>query len=504
MGNIFKISEWIRKNRIEILTVSLILIFASFLRFYRLDAYMNFLGDEGRDALMVQRILIDHDFPLLGPPTSVGNIYLGPIYYYMMAVSMAIFWLNPVAATGMVAIIGVATVALIYYLARAWFGKIPAALSAALYAISPVVIASSRSSWNPSPAPFFTLLAFLGFYQARKGRNFRWLILTGGALAAALQMHYLTLILLPVFIILWLYELFLNINKGRLQKYFFSGTLLAVLLFLFLMLPLVIFDFRYNFLNYRAIIALFGARDVVVSADISQSLDSALFVYKDQLIGRYMTAENIWLTSAVAVLVILPFFAILKRKIFDKWLYLALGIWLIIGILGLSFYRGEIYDHYLCFLNPAPYFLLGGLIKNLNHKWQIVAAVVLLAVLGFLNLQKNPLLLPPNNQLARTQEVAQFIIRESGSKPFNFALIADRNYDSAYQFYLGLYGHKPKIVPLEVTGQMFVVCEDIFCDPVHNPKYEIVAFGWSKVDKVFNVAGVRVYRLVPNPSGNPS
>ena len=93
------------------------------------------------------------------------------------------------------------------------------------------------------------------------------------------------------------------------------------------------------------------------------------------------------------------------------------------------------------------------------------------------NLQINPLLQNPNRQLQRTQEVSKFVIKESGDKPFNFALLAERNYDAAYQFYLDQYRHNPKQLPFEKTDQLFVVCEDAVCNPVGNAKYEIAAFG---------------------------
>src|SRR3990167_4395549 len=144
---------WIKNNRLEFILILLILLIAAFLRFYRLPEYMTFLGDEGRDAIVIKEILVDHDFPLLGPVTSIGNMYLGPLYYYMMAVPMAIFWLNPVAAAGMVAIITTAAVGLIYYLGKSWFGFWAGVLSSFLYAISPVNINYGRSSWNPNPAP---------------------------------------------------------------------------------------------------------------------------------------------------------------------------------------------------------------------------------------------------------------------------------------------------------------------------------------------------------------
>src|SRR4051812_17758872 len=115
--------NWIKKNRLEFSLFLLLILITLGLRLYRIDAYMTFLGDEGRDALMMKRILTTFDIPLLGPPTSIGNMYLGPLYYYMMAVSMAIWWLNPIAAAVMVALIGTATVGLIYYFSRNWFGK---------------------------------------------------------------------------------------------------------------------------------------------------------------------------------------------------------------------------------------------------------------------------------------------------------------------------------------------------------------------------------------------
>src|SRR3989338_10588349 len=185
----------IKRNKIEFFIILTILFFATFLRFYQIDGYMNFLGDEGRDALIIKRLLEEGNVPFIGPPTSVGNIYLGPLYYYMMTIPMAVFWLNPVAAAGMVALIGTLTVGLVYFLTREWFGKTAAFVAGFLYAVSTVNIIYSRSSWNPNPVPFFTLLSFIGIYLSHKYKNYKWLLLTGVSFAFALQMHYITLLL---------------------------------------------------------------------------------------------------------------------------------------------------------------------------------------------------------------------------------------------------------------------------------------------------------------------
>lgn len=486
----------LKDQKIFFLAFLVILFLAAFLRFYKLDAYMTFLGDEGRDALAIKKILVDHDLPFIGPPTSVGNIYLGPLYYYMMAIPMAIFWLNPVAATGMVALIGTATVAFIYYLGKVWIGKVPGLIAAFLYTISPVTITYSRSSWNPNPTPFFALLGIWSLYKAHKSRDFRWFILTGAALAAALQMHYLALLLLPIFVILWLYELFTKIRGKLNSRYFLVGTIGGIVAFWLLMLPLVLFDFKHDFLNFRAITELLTSRESV-SFNFVATFFRIPNIYINNLIGRYITSEVWPLTLAVLLLVIFP---LLKVR---RWPQFALGIWLTLGIVGLAFYKSTIYDHYLGFLNPVPFLLLGTSFIFIKNHYLKIIFLFLLILLTIVNLQKNPLRFAPNNQLGRTQDVAKFIIRQSNNQPFNFALLAKNNYDAAYQFYLEIFSHKPKQVPFEITDQLFVVCEDPVCNPINHPKYEIAAFGWAKIEKEEEFSGVKVFKLVHNPSGRP-
>lgn len=481
-----------------------VLVLATFLRFYRLSEYMTFLGDEGRDAIIVKNILVDHHFPLIGPPTSVGNIYLGPLYYYMMAVPMAIFWLNPVAAAGMNALLGVATVAFIYYLGKIWFNRLAGLTAAYLYAISTVTIIYSRSSWNPNPAPLFALTAIFGLYKLHSTGNFLWLALTGLAVGGALHMHYLAAILLLVAGVLWLYEVIYKKSMKLKIRNLISGTLAGIFSFIFVMSPLVWFDLRHNFLNYRAIKELLGAGSAVKS-DVFTNISKIPDLYSYNLIGRYLASENLILIIVLSLLIII---VVLYKLSWSNYPKIALAVWLIVGLLGLSFYQQNIYDHYLGFLNPVPFLLLGSTTlfaeALVSKKWLGYGAVgVLMVFLTVVNIQNNPLGRSPNNQLKRTQEVARFVIDKSEGKEFNFALIAKSNYDSAYQFYLDLYGSKPKQVPFYKTAQLFVVCEDAVCDPTHSPKYEVAAFGWSKIEWEKEYYGVKIYKLVSNPSGKP-
>src|SRR5579859_4677824 len=153
-----KIKSFINKNRTEFFILVAILLIGAFVRLYKIDGYMTFLGDEGRDVIIVRRLLIEHHPPLIGPGTSIGNMYLGPAYYYMMAIPLLFANFNPVGPAIFIALLGIVTIFFLWFVTREWFGKIAGLTSALLFAISPVVIFYSRSSWNPNIMPFFSLL----------------------------------------------------------------------------------------------------------------------------------------------------------------------------------------------------------------------------------------------------------------------------------------------------------------------------------------------------------
>ncbi|MDO8429474.1 MAG: glycosyltransferase family 39 protein, partial [Candidatus Daviesbacteria bacterium] len=293
MSNIFK---KIQNNRLELLILLIILTIAIFLRFFRLSEYMTFLGDEGRDALIVKRILTQGDIPFIGPPSSVGNLYLGPFYYYLMALSMSIFWLNPVASAGMVALIGSLTVFLIYYFGRLLFNNWTGLVAALLYAISPITINYSRSSWNPNPAPFFAILTFISLYKAHLSGSRVWLFWCGVFLSGAVQMHYLTLPLLPAVLVFWI----IKCHFQKLSKSFFTTSILALILgFNLTLLPWWLFELKHNFVNLRGIKEIFFGTQSSVGFNLFIYLEKTFNTTLYVLIGDYLAGNNFLISLSV-------------------------------------------------------------------------------------------------------------------------------------------------------------------------------------------------------------
>src|SRR3972149_8289999 len=83
-------------KKAELLLLIALIATAIFFRFWQLRDYVVFLGDEGRDMIVMRDIFINKRLPFLGPTASVGGFYLGPIYYWMAAPFLLLWGFDPV------------------------------------------------------------------------------------------------------------------------------------------------------------------------------------------------------------------------------------------------------------------------------------------------------------------------------------------------------------------------------------------------------------------------
>ncbi len=512
--------NWCVAHKSEAFILALILFVAAFCRLYRIGDYLTFLGDEGRDVIIVRRFLTQGDIMLIGPGTSIGNMYLGPLYYYLMAPFLFIANYSPVGPAVGVALLGIFTVWFVWFVTRAWFGKTAAVVAALIYALSPTVIIYSRSSWNPNILPFFSLLAMWAIWKVWHEKQYRWIPVAAVSLAASLQSHYLALLLFMPVGIFWLLSVIEIVKNRKPYKQFLLWSVLAGVLFLILMSPLAIFDYRHNWMNFNAIKVFFTERQTTVSIKPWKALPGIfpqLSEITTRLVGGYEPEVGQWIALSVLASAFLLLngarrFAFTK----EKKAVLLLLVWLGTGLLGLALYKQQIYDHYYGFLFVIPFILIGAVLGYISHKyrfrgmWWTVAALMLLV---WVNLKASPLQYQPNRQLPRSTEVADFILNQSGTETFNFAVIAERNYEGAYQYFLDGNPRFRVIDPQNtkdtIAPQLFVACELPVekCDPTHNAKAEIANFGWSKIENTWNVSGVNIFKLVhdyPTPSSTPS
>lgn len=514
-----KVRRWFQKNKVEFLLVSLILLFSAIFRLWDVGGYLDFKGDEGRDVRVVRRLIVEFDPVLIGPRTSIGDMYLGPLYYYFIAPALAVSGLSPVGPAAFVGLLGVLTVGMVWFIGREWFGKHAGLVASSLYAVSPVVIEQTRDSWNPNVMPFFALLSVYAIWRVWSNKEWKWLVVLGVSYAFVLQSHYLGLLLSPTLGVIWLLSLRKVWSDREKRTGLIKYSLLALVIFAFLMSPLVIFDARHGWRNFASMEKFFTERQATVSAKPWNALPGLWPLWSQDLIGRVFAGKNQELGVVVAAFllvglawVLATFRKSLKESVLlvkkpGAPLFLTI-VWVLVGLIGLGIYKQNIFDHYFGFIFPAP-FLLAGLILssawNKSFKPFVVTAV---AGLILFNLVENPLRYPPNRELARTQGVAREIMRESGGRPFNFALIAERNYEEGYLYFFELLGAPvyeidPQRAGETITDQLFVVCEDYPtiekpepCNPINHAKAEIANFGWAKIEEERETRGLKLFKLV--------
>ena len=490
--------NFIKKNKLESLFILLITLLSLYLRLYRIGEFMTFLGDEGRDVRIVRDLITKGNLVFIGPRTSIGNMYLGPLYYYMMAPALFLSRLNPVGPAVLNAIIGAFTVFITYFIGRKLFNRWSGLLAALLYAVSPVAIIYSRSSWNPNPMPLFALLCVWGIYEVWQNKQYFWLPLVGIFFAFALQMHYLGLLLGPVLGLFWFLTL-ISVNKSKShseKKTFLSFTLFAFLSFFILMSPLLLFDLKHQGMNFNAFKMFFTDRQTTVNLNPARSdrfLPVILMTVSDLVLSR----QTMWAPLASVLTLVLSVWLYLK----SKWLspLKPVFVWLGFAILGLSIYKQHVYIHYLGFIYPAVYLLIGailGFLLNQKTIFRLIASVLIIFL--FTNsLIFSPVKENPNRQLQRTEQAVDLIVKEANGQPFNFGLIAKQNYDESYRYFLenkntGLVRGEDEIV-----DQLFVICEDgDSCQPEGHPDWQIAIFGPSHVVGQWQIDYLKIYRLI--------
>ena len=476
-----------------------VLTLAAFMRIYKINQYLTFLGDEGRDVLVVKRMLLDGKFTLLGPITSVGSIYMGPIYYYLMAPFLYLWNFDPTGPAVMVALLSVTTGYIIYRIGTDYFHPQVGLVAAFLYSISRLSIIYGHSSWNPNVVPFFAVFLIFSILRSLIDRRFYFLIFAGLSLGILIQLHYVTFMFFPVILVIFLF------NKNTIP---FKYWLWGIISFVTAYFPFILFELRHQFINSLGALRFIIRQNKTTPGLFLSSWWETIKDISIRVFWRPLVVQNAEITKILIAVAIILFFSsakIFSRQEKTKKAFTVLLIWLVVGILSFGLYRGAIYDYYFSSMFPLPH-LFFGIMFYLFFQRGILAKIIAVVILVFLiifNIIHSPLFIEPNNMLKNTKTIADFVLDKTNNQPYNFALIATHNSDHAYRYFLELEGMRPVTIEnpqvdpdrLTVTRQLLVICEEKICHPLGHPLWEIAGFGQAEIDGEWDVVTVKVFRL---------
>lgn len=441
-----------------LLIVMVVFLVGSFLRLYRLPDTLQFLGDQGRDALRVARVFKQGDLLFIGPVTSIGNMYLGPLYYYFMVPWLWLTYPSPLGPAYAVAVISSLGIFLIYRWGSEMLGKKAALIATICFAFSSVVIVYSRFSWNPNLAPVFGLLLMWALYKAWTASLKYWL-LAALAFSVLIQLHYLAMLsILPMAIVFLLQLRELRVQKKRLKQ-FVVTTLASLAIVGVFLSPLVLFDLKHQFTNLKAFQQLMGGQNSITTFKpqsnlgkvwtvIEESHGRSMQLLADMYFGQSRTRNTIFVI-AIILLVVLP---IRSQKKLTKAQIVVL-LFVLTAIAGTSLYSHNLYDHYVLYVVPSI-FLLFGMIGTFlwDRAWIFgkILVAVFVGVFVMVNVQR--LEFQTASPSLQSLQSGADAIASSLSKeqlPYNVVLLSETKdyYGQNYRYFLDTIPGKEPLNP---------------------------------------------------------
>lgn len=422
-----------------------VLLLGLLLRLYRFPELFYYTMDEEVMNLIQRNIVLGKHFPLIGSVSPLST-YLTPYFYYFGAFILWISKLNPLGQGIFAAILGTFNIGLIYYIGNKIFGRTIALFSSIIYSSSFLITIFDRRYWHLSLGPFLSLLVFLSLYKIKQG-SVKYIYLLTSALIIGWSSDYTNIILFVYSFIFWV--VFRLPVKRR-------EILLAILIFVFSNLPLVLFDLRHDFLNTKSFITYFTRKHSLTAPDISgktetgdretlgntkkdQAIQTAklpfitlsrLFyinsnlnlneqhTYCKEYIVQRNDSQGFWL-PLLSVIILGDFlYLTLKTRIQS---YRMVALFYIIFQAGVLFYafvfKGDVFEHYLATLLPYFVFILAIVLFHLSKVVGIKIALVLLIIWAGLNIN---LLFRAYNPFGfqNKLQIADFALNAIGAEKF--------------------------------------------------------------------------------------
>ena len=451
-------------KRVFIFLAVLILI-SAILRFYKLPQRQYWMIDEERDAFIVKRILVDKHPTLIGGALP-GGFYLAPGYFYISAFFYYFTNLNPIGMGAIAAFLGVLSTPLIFYVAKKLFSPRVGILAAFFYTFSYLTVIYNRTWWPLTFSPIVALVCYWSLYQIIKSKNLGFVLVLALALIIGIQSDPSNLSLLVLTIILWIiFKLPIRVKP----------VILAVGLFIISHLPLVIFDFRHDFLNSKAILKFFsGQTGAGINFDSGTFLESLLllprsflrflWVFGEKDVAVQIVPSEVYVQAKfsaipwaflISVMVILALFFIrlIKEKKKNLGIFI-LGSHMLVAIFGIilqNFFFGNWnFEWVMQVLFPA-YAIVFALFVNHLFKYNRLHLPVIgtisslyLALVLFAIFSAKTIIQSPNSfNLYDKMRAVEFIVEKTGQDQFSLDSIGQNFALGGYRYLFYLQGKEP-------------------------------------------------------------
>jgi len=398
-----KLSNWLKKNKLEIILLTILISVGIFLHSYNFSNWLHFEIDQSYDTLLVSPAVENGigNLPLLGPTAGGGRaLRLGPAFYYLEYISAKIFGNTPPGHAMLVLISSILSLPLFYIFSRRYFSRPISFGLLALFSFSLYMVIYGRFSWSPNVLPFLILLAFYSLLRAlseNEQKKDLWFIIAFAVLAVITQIHFNAFFTIPTIVIG-----LLVIRRPKLKILTWVG---ALLIFAVLYSPVIISDIKTNGQNLHYFIQKFK-HSGSPSGNVQQKLVQVVHYHAsdyfliltgiDHINGKRLTGYGFssaehkpWRIAAIVILfleLVLLAYNLFTEKDRQRKDFLWLAtLWFLVTFVYFFFVRKSGFNIYpRFFLISAPLaFVFFGLILEKLSKVKKIGIMLAIAILAF-------------------------------------------------------------------------------------------------------------------------
>jgi len=429
--------------------IAILILVAISIRLYHITKFTEFLGDQGRDALILRELVTEGKWPVVGPTVGAGH-YTGPFYYYLISPAFVLFGSNPVIAAIEIVVISVTAIVLFLSLATSLFSFPIAYGVSLLWSLSPLMIIQDRRLWNPTPIPFFVLLLITSLFLIFKQKKYWAFLPAAFASAALIQLHYvngISLLLAGILVIGITYKL---IQQGQGKK-IIVWLIGSVGLFVLMLYPFISYEAKRGFTDITGSAMTLALKDGQI---FSKRLYLNTFMDISSVLASYVVVLpwKLWLIVISAGLII-------GNLVQRRTVSYLLVIWFLVGIACLSFYKDTIQPQYAYQFIPIVFLLFAGCLQSMRRlRWPLIIGLILLMT-GSSWFFRNPYK-ATDFDIPRINALTDTVVSLTNGTPFAFTVMNSRSFtDFHVRYFFSM--KKAEIVSVDDINNktLFIVCE---------------------------------------------
>lgn len=353
----------------------LILLIGLILRVYKLEIFYPWGHDQDLFAWIAKDILVNHHLRLIGQETSVGGIFIGPIFYYLIAASFALFNMNPLSANIVTTVVSLFTIFSIYFCFSKFFNKRVGLAGAFIYAVSPGVVFLDRWVVPTQPTILWSVWYLYVLFSVLKG-NFQILIPLSLLVGLIWHIH---IAFIPLLILLPL-AVFLSRKQLGKVKYSFRTLIASFIILITLLAPFVLFETRHGFQQTKSLLnatqqehrSIVGLSRVEKVFDASGKSLSGVFILNNPALNLSTSVA-----STIPVILFLLILFLSYKKLLDRNKTIILISWFAIDLVSQFLSKRSISEYYLNNLFIILFLSLALFLVYLSARRKIILVILM-------------------------------------------------------------------------------------------------------------------------------